>query len=399
MTFQVIGSPYSAPIPYGVTIHPFANITVVDSSLHPNISAQVVAGGAGNSSLQGTNLIAYNGSAHGTYYIISNLGSPSNPENLPPITAAQMTLDLRSIVYTSGEPDPSSPTSSVGGTLYDGSATASFGFLPQNVSQVVTLQQNATLITATDPATQAYILANLTRFNILDNLPSPTLGAGQVGYDFGRHDLHESSEFSNSIVRMTTGDSLILGNGTNNTVYMGGGTETVNDGNLGYLPDIINAGSGLNNIVVNNSNTNVTINSGSGTTHVNIGQSFGVGPSNMTFVGGSGVATAFDVGVGYGAKAGSHLYGADGAHLYSGGGVGQTFFGLTNLQDSITVESFKSGKDMIELHGMSAAGVAQVLSTQTYANGVDTLIHLLLMVVIPIKDAYRYTVIVIAHPG
>ena len=57
----------------------------------------------------------------------------------------------------------------------------------------------------------------------------------------------------------------------------------------------------------------------------------------------------------------------------SGGGAGQTFFGLTNLQDSITVESFKSGKDMIDLPGMSAAGVAGVLKTQTYAGGADML--------------------------
>jgi hypothetical protein len=32
MTFQVTGSPYNAPIPYGVTVHPFANITVADTN-------------------------------------------------------------------------------------------------------------------------------------------------------------------------------------------------------------------------------------------------------------------------------------------------------------------------------------------------------------------------------
>ena len=70
MTFQVTGSPYNAPIPYGVTVHPFANITVVDTNTHPNIRADVFAGGAGHSSLQGTNLIGWKRyrSWHGVCY-------------------------------------------------------------------------------------------------------------------------------------------------------------------------------------------------------------------------------------------------------------------------------------------------------------------------------------------
>jgi hypothetical protein len=135
MTLEITSSPYSAPIPYGVTIHPFASITVVDSNRHPNISAQVTAIGAGHK-IQGSNLIGYNGTAHGTDYVISNLGSMYDPENLPPITAAQMTADLRSITYTSGEPDPASPNSTIAVMLSDGSANASIGFVAQDVAQV-----------------------------------------------------------------------------------------------------------------------------------------------------------------------------------------------------------------------------------------------------------------------
>ena len=240
------------------------------------------------------------------------------------------------------------------------------------MAQVVTLQQNATLITAPDPAVQANILANPTKYNLLDNLLSPTILAGKTAYDFGRPDLHETSGFSSSIVHMTTGDIVSLGNGGGNTIYMGSGNETVYDGNT-YPGDTIFAGSGVSTINTA-SDSVVTINGGSGTTHVNTtSHNFGFSSSSITFVGGSGVATVWNANVAYGAKGGSHLFGADGAQLYSGGGSGQTFFGLTNLQDSITVELFKSGKDMIDLPGMSAAGVASVLKTQTYAGGVDTL--------------------------
>jgi hypothetical protein len=172
---------------------------------------------------------------------------------------------------------------------------------------------------------------------------------------------------------MTTGDTVSLGNGSRNTIYMGSGNETVNDGNTNFLGDTIFAGSGVSNINTVGGSV-VTINSGSGTTHVNTtAHNFGFGPSNITFVGGSGVATVYDVQVGHGAKGGSHLFGADGAQLYSGGGSGQTFFGLTDPRDSITIESFKPGLDMIQLPGLSAAGEANILATQTYAGGVDTL--------------------------
>ncbi len=180
-------------------------------------------------------------------------------------------------------------------------------------------------------------------------------GLSPDGEDYQNHHPNNSTivgvGLSNTVIYEDAGDSIdfngYLASNSNNGIIMGSGTETIDEG----------------------AETN-TIYGGSGTDTINasVGLNVSVASSGLTFIGGSGTNTAYNVEGGWGGSGQTTMYGANNSTLFAGSGT--TFFGLMDVDDVMTIDSFYHGIDKIISGG---ANISSVLATEIYANGVAEL--------------------------